>query len=342
MKQKPGINRRQFVVAAAVVVATPLVAGCARKESAVLRPAGVPLSAFDRHSTAEEVSQGIDLSGKTALITGATSGLGLETMRVLSMRGAHIIATGRTLEKAKQACALVSGRTTPVALELERWDSVAAAADQVRALGMPIDMLICNAGIMALPQLEQVYGLEKQFVVNHLGHFILVHRLLDQVRAAPQGRVVVVSSLGYRWAPPAGIEFDNLSGSRGYEPNRMYGQSKLANGLFSLELARRFAGSTATSNSVHPGIINTNLGRHFAAWKRVAGKLIGWTFMKNVEAGASTTVYVATAPALAKVSGQYFEDCNPVIPVAGKHMDDPVLAAQLWAKSEELTAKYLA
>jgi WW domain-containing oxidoreductase len=100
-------------------------------------------------------------------------------------------------------------------------------------------MLICNAGIMALPTPEQVYGIEKHFVVNHLGHFLLVNRLLEQVKAASQGRLVVVSSLGYQWAPPAGIEFDNLDGRRGYEPNKMYGQSKLANALFSLELARR-------------------------------------------------------------------------------------------------------
>ena len=173
------------------------------------------------------MSQGI-LAGQTALVTGATSGLGLETMRVLALRGAHVIGTGRTLDKAQQACEGVQGRTTPLALELERFETIAAAADQVRDLGVAIDMLVCNAGIMALRQLEQVYGIEKQFVVNHLGHFILANRLLPQVKAAPQGRVVVVSSHGYIWAPPAGIEFDNLSGERGYEPNRMYGQSKLA------------------------------------------------------------------------------------------------------------------
>lgn len=338
------MDRRRFLLTATAgaAAAAPLVSSCSRKEEAVQRPAGVPLSAYDKRSTAEEVTAGLNLAGKTALITGATSGLGLETLRVLAMRGAHVIVTGRTLDKAKEACASVQGKTTPVALELERWDTVAAAADTVRAMGMPIDMLICNAGIMALPKPEQVYGLDKQFVVNHLGHFILVHRLLDQVKAAAQGRVVAVSSLGYRWAPPAGIEFDNLSGSAGYEPNKMYGQSKLANGLFSLELARRLAGTNATSNSIHPGVINTNLGRHFESWKRMAGSLIGWTFMKSVEAGAATQTYVATAPALAKVSGFYFEDCNPVVPVAGKHMDDPQLASRLWSKSEELTAQYLA
>ena len=308
------------------------------------RPPGAPIGPFGAESTAEEVTAGLDLAGRTALVTGGTSGLGLETARVLALRGAQVLVTGRTLEKAKAACAALPGRTTPIELELERWDTVAAAADLVRTLGMPIDMLVCNAGIMALPKLEQVNGLEKQFAVNHLGHFILVNRLLPQVKAAPQGRVVAVSSAGYRWAPPAGIEFDNLSGERGYDPNRMYGQSKLANGLMTLELARRLGaeGSTATANAVHPGVINTNLGRHYPAWKRAAGKLIGWTFMKSVHQGAATSCYVATAPALAQTRGLYFEDCNPVVPAPGKHMDDTALAARLWSVSEGLVKEYLA
>lgn len=337
------IDRRRFLQGAGAVAALPLVTSCAQPGSGTQRPPGVPLGAFDGDSTALEVTEGVDLSGKTVLVTGATSGLGLETMRVLALRGAHVIGTGRTLEKAKAACDGINGRTTPVALELERWDTVVSASELIRTLGMPIDMLICNAGIMALPKAEQVYGIEKHFAVNHLGHFLLVNRLLDQLKAAPQGRVVVVSSLGYKWAPAAGIEFDNLAGTRGYEPNKMYGQSKLANGLFSLELARRLRaeGSLATSNSVHPGVINTNLGRHFDAWKRTLAKLIGWTFMKSVEAGAATSCYVATAPALASSSGYYFEDCNPVVPEAGKYMDDLALAARLWQKSTELVGEYL-
>ena len=307
----------------------------------VQRPAGIPVSKFDRHATAELVTQGIDLAGKTALITGATSGLGLETLRVLSMCGAHCIVTGRTLDKAREACASVQGKTTPVALELERWDTIVAASNQVRTLGMPIDMLVLNAGIMALPKLEQVYGLEKHFVVNHLGHFILANRLLGQVQAAAQGRIVVVSSRGYQWAPAAGIEFDNLGGDRDYQPNKMYGQSKLANVLMTLQLAQQLRGTATTANAVHPGIINTNLGRHMSVWTRAITPLIGWTFMRSVEEGAATTCYVATAPALAAVSGCYFEDCNPVVPAAGKHMQDLVLAQKLWDQSTELTAKYL-
>jgi WW domain-containing oxidoreductase len=117
----------------------------------------------------------------------------------------------------------------------------------------------------------------------------------------------------------------------------MYGQSKLANGLFAFELARRFEGTSATANAVHPGIIMTNLARHFPKWKQVAGSLIGWTFMKSMEAGAATTCYVASNPTLAGVNGYYFADCNPELPT--KQMQDPLLAGQLWEVSEELTRK---
>jgi NAD(P)-dependent dehydrogenase (short-subunit alcohol dehydrogenase family) len=340
------IDRRQFLLksGAGVVCATPLLASCADDTpEPILRPAGVPVGPYGAKSTAEEVTAAIDLTGKRALVTGATSGLGMETARVLALRGAEVIVTGRSLEKAEAACRQIGMKTRPLALELERGESIVEAAQAVLAQRDPLDIVVCNAGIMALPELEQVSGIEKQFAVNHLGHFVLVNRLLPAVMAATQGRVVVVSSMGYQWAPPVGIEFDNLSGERDYEPNKMYGQSKLANALFSLELARRLqdAGSSATANALHPGVINTNLGRHFDAWKRVAASLIGWTFMKSIPEGAATSCYLATAPTLAKVSGYYFEDCNPVVPMPGKHMDNLALARRLWQTSEDLYAEYL-
>lgn len=248
-------------------------------------------------STALEVTERVDLTGRTMLVTGVTSGVGLETMRVLALRGAHVIGSGRSLARAREACASVRGRTTPLALELTDYPSVVACAAAVQALGVPLDALVCNAGVMALPKLEQVAGIERQFATNHLGHFLLVHRLLAALRAAPQGRVVVVSSGVLGWSDPAGIEWDNLSGMRGYDPSRAYGQSKLANALFALELSRRFAGCAATS------------------------------------------CYVATAPALAGVSGQFFRDCNPVIP--DPRAADRDAAARLRAVSEGLLGEYL-
>jgi NAD(P)-dependent dehydrogenase (short-subunit alcohol dehydrogenase family) len=334
------INRRHFIVSASSVAVAGAVSGCGDPdEQEVVRPEGVPVGPFGKESTAEEVTAGIDLSGKTALVTGCNSGLGYETMRVLAMRGAHVIGAARTLEKAETACGSIEGRATPAVCELSELDSIAACGESVRALGMPIDMLILNAGIMALPELRQVRGLEMQFAVNHVGHFVLANQLIEQVKAAPAGRVVVLSSSGHTFAPAAGIEFDNLSGERDYDPWKMYGVSKLANGLFSMQLTKRLADTNATSNAVHPGIIKTNLGRHFPWWQKIAASLIGWTFMKSVEAGAATQCYVATAPALNGISGHYFADCNPLLP--DPRMLDEQMAAKLWAVSEELAAGYL-
>lgn len=340
------INRRQLLTGAVAAAAAPTLVACGGEPGGVPSPPfpgakAPPMGPFGKSSTAEEVTAGIDLTGKTVLVTGATSGVGLETMRVLSLRGAHVLGTGRTLDKAQAACAGIQGRTTPLALELEDWDSIVACAGEVRALNTPIDMLICNAGVMAIEQREQVRGIEKQFAVNHLGHFIFTNRLLDAVKAAPAGRIVVLGSGAYKSAPKGGIEFDNLSGDRDYDPQRAYGQSKLANYLFVRELARRLQGSAATANTVHPGVILTNLGRHLPEWQLVAARLIGWIFMKTIEQGAATSCYVATNPALAGVSGYFFQDCNPRKP-EGPYMEDDALAARLWQTSEELTRGYFA
>jgi len=331
------IDRRRFLAGASSVAAAAALTGCSEPGSdAFVNPPGVALGPFGSNSTAEEVTQGLDLTGKTALITGANSGLGYETMRVLAMRGAKVIGTGRTAEKADTACqSIPGGMATPAVLELSSLDSVASCAEQVLEMDTPIDMLILNAGIMALPELEQVDGVERQFFVNHLGHFALTLELLERVKAAPAGRIVVLSSSGHQWAPEGGIEFDNLSGERDYDPMKNYGQSKLANGLFAFELARRLQDTNATANAVHPGIINTNLGRHFPKWTTFVADTLGWVFMKDVPEGAATSTYVASSPLVEGMSGYYFADCNPVVP--DPRMEDAELAARLWDVSEEMT-----
>jgi NAD(P)-dependent dehydrogenase (short-subunit alcohol dehydrogenase family) len=332
------LNRRELLLGGAALAAAGALDGCGRAE--VQRPEGVPLVPFNADSTAEEVTAGMDLSGLTAVVTGANSGLGYESMRVLALRGAHVIGTARTLEKATEACASIRGRTTPVALELTDFASVVACATRVTALADHLDILMCNAGVMEVPTAEQINGIERHFVTNHLGHFLLTQRLLPRLIAAPQGRVVVVSSGAYKQAPAVGIEFDNLSGDRDYEPRKAYGQSKLANYLFVRELARRLEGTRVTANGLQPGVIMTNLGRYLPWYQILAAKLIGWTFMKSVQAGAATQVYLATWPKLAGVSGYFFKDCNPFLP--GGNMENDELAAKLWAVSEDLTRPYLA
>ncbi len=341
-----GLSRRQILTGTTALVAATTLSACGGDEeeaAPVIRPDGVPMSDFGAESTADEVTAGLDLSGKTAVITGCNSGLGYETMRVLASRGAHVFGISRNMEKATEACNSVDGKTTPFAGDLANFETMASCADAIGATGTPIDMLILNAGVMALPELQQVDGIERHFVINHLGHFILANRLMEQVKAAPQGRFVTVGSQGYLWAPDDGIQFDKLDGTwmDEYVPNDAYGHSKLANGLFSLELARRLEGSTATSNVIHPGVINTNLGRHYPLYIKIFAGLFSWAlpFFKSVEAGAATVTYVATAPGLSETNGFYFEDCNPV--VAGHNMENAAMAEKLWTVSESLTQPYI-
>ena len=298
-----------------------------------------PQSPFDDDSTAEQVTEGLDLSGLTIAITGANSGLGYETMRVLALRGAHIIGIARTQEKADKACASIKGETTPVFLDLADWESVVNCADRIRAMNIPLDGLITNAGIMALPELQLVNGVEKQFAINHLGHFILINQLRDTVLAAPQGRFTLLSSVAHRRADN-GIEFDNLDGSQHYDPWNAYGVSKLANALCARELARQTSDTDATANSVHPGVIRTNLVQHLPGWQQWAARYFGWTFMKTIPEGAATSCYVASSPDLVGVRGFYFADCN-VSEKYSDYMYDDAMAAKLWQVSEDLTKDYL-
>jgi NAD(P)-dependent dehydrogenase (short-subunit alcohol dehydrogenase family) len=288
----------------------------------------VPISAFGRESTAEEVTAGLDLVGKTAIVTGSNSGIGYETARVLALRGAHVIGTARTAAKGAAVRGSIEGRVTPVVLELSDFDSVALCADEIDAMDVPIDILICNAGVL-FGELRQVRGIEMHFAVNHLGHFVLVNRLLHRVLAAREGRVVVVGSNNHKEAPAGGIQFDRLSGEgwRNY-----YHHSKLANGLFSLQLAARLAGTRATSNCLTPGPV-----RGTAILRNISSS--SESYPKSPAQGAATQCYVATHPSLAGVSGEYFADCNPA--QQSEQQQDAEMAARLWAVSEELTRGYV-
>jgi NAD(P)-dependent dehydrogenase (short-subunit alcohol dehydrogenase family) len=338
-QRRSGLSRRNFLKMGSAAAVTPAIAGCGGPE--VVAAEGVPRSPFNEDSTAEEVTSGLDLSGKTAVVTGCNSGIGFETMRVLAKRGAYVVGTGRTLEKAQAACVQVDGVTTPVQLELSDFDSVVDCGEAIRSLNTPIDLIVCNAGMRG-GERETVYGLEKHFVVNHLGHFILVNRLLDRLYFSEQGRVVVVGSrAAYRDAPEEGIEFGNLRGARGYNTRRAYAHSKLANALFSLELARQLKGSRITSNALHPGVINTNIVRNESSLIRGGFALLTKVTGKSLAQGAATSCFVATHPSLRAISGEYFEDCNAVSVPHDGHIHDTEMATQLWQVSETLTGDYL-
>jgi NAD(P)-dependent dehydrogenase (short-subunit alcohol dehydrogenase family) len=300
-----------------------------------LQPKGP--SGFGYGSTAEDVTAGLSLAGKTFLVTGCNSGLGLETARVLAMRGGRILGTARNTEKASAALAPFGGNTAGLECELSEPASVRAAVKSIKATlaGAKLDAIICNAGIMALPTNEQKFGIELQLFTNHIGHFMLVTGLRDDL--ADSGRVVMVSSRAHLRAPQGGIEFDNLSGARDYAPWKAYGQSKIANILFAKELARRLEGTKKTVNAIHPGVIFTNLSRHMNPAARVAFRVLGSLMMKSVGEGAATQCYVAVHPSAAPISGKYFVDSNVAEPRADG--TDPATAARLWTVSEEIVAR---
>jgi NAD(P)-dependent dehydrogenase (short-subunit alcohol dehydrogenase family) len=294
---------------------------------------------YSSKSTAEEVTAHVDLAGKTVVITGVNSGLGFESMRVLALRGAKIIGLARTLEKAEQACAKIQGDLVPLACELSDWASVRAAADAIDEMGGPVDILICNAGIMAPKQLTTAHGLEMQFATNYMGHFILVRRLLEQVKLADAGRVVLLSSAAHAaFVMPGGIDFDNLDAHKGYRPWYFYGQSKMADLLFARALASELEGSRATAYAVHPGIIRTGLGRE-SGWLMKILMLATRRQHKTIPQGAATPCWAATQAGLEKYTGQYFSDCAPAAP--HKLADDPLLVKKLWEKSTTLAADFL-
>jgi NAD(P)-dependent dehydrogenase (short-subunit alcohol dehydrogenase family) len=288
---------------------------------------------FGYNSTAEEVTAGLDLRGRRILVTGAASGLGLETARVLTLRGAQVVAAARSSEQARQACSVFPGSVEPVACDLSEPASVRACVETLRR-GAPLDAIVANAGIMALPTLELKHGYEAQFFTNHVGHFLLVTGLLDQL--SPTGRVVMVSSRAHHRAPPEGIVFDNLSGQRSYDPWEAYGVSKVANLLFARQLAKRLAGTARTANVLHPGVIRTNLSRHMGGVINVLFQGLGPLLFKTIPQGAATQCFLATHPSVAAVSGEYFEDCNVATSSAAGR--DMALAERLWQETERIVA----
>lgn len=296
-------------------------------------------SGFGAGSTAEDVTAGLSLQAKNILITGCNSGIGKEAARVLAMRGARILGTARTQPKALAALVSIGAEAKGAAFACELADptSVRACVEAVKKDGARLDVIICNAGIMALPTLQQAFGVELQLFTNHIGHFLLVTGLLE--RLADDGRVVMLSSSAHKRAPPGGIELDNLSGARDYAAWKAYGQSKMANMLFAKELARRFAsaGSKRTANAVHPGVIATKLTRHMNPVGRLLWAAAGPLFLKTEAQGAATTCYAAVHPRVATTTGKYLADCN--VAAHRKEGDDVALAQKLWAASEEIAAR---
>ncbi|MGW2046342.1 SDR family NAD(P)-dependent oxidoreductase [Streptomyces sp. NPDC001858] len=305
-------------------------------------------SGFGATSTAEDVLQGIDLTGKLAVVTGGYSGLGLETTRALVDAGARVVVPARRPETARENLAALDGVETDE-LDLGDQDSVRAFADRFLASGRTIDFLIGSAGIMACPETRVGPGWEAQFATNHLGHFALVNRLWPAIE--PGGaRIVSVSSRAHHFA---GMRWDDVQWREGYDKWAAYGQAKTANVLFAVHLDRLARDRGVRAFALHPGGILTPLQRHLPkqemverGWIDEDGKVLDPEGFKSPEQGAATQVWAATSPQLAGRGGVYLEDCDIAEPASADDATDgvrawatdPEQAARLWELSAELTS----
>jgi NAD(P)-dependent dehydrogenase (short-subunit alcohol dehydrogenase family) len=294
-------------------------------------------SPFGFSSTAAEVVRGHDLRGKTAIVTGGSAGIGLETTRALSSAGARVVVPARDVAKAKTA---VGNLATVEPMELTQPDSIAAFAEQFVKSGAALDLLVNNAGIMAAPLTRVARGIESQLATNHFGHFELTLRLWPALQRAKAARIVSVSSVGHRRSP---FLFEDWNFEKSpYDRWVAYGQAKTANVLFAVAANAR----GIKSFSLHPGAIVTGLAKFMLPEEMDALKTRAAEF-KTPEQGAATTVWCAVSPLLEGLGGVYCENCNVAeqVPNDSKLTSgvrpwatDAALAERLWTLSEEITS----
>jgi NAD(P)-dependent dehydrogenase (short-subunit alcohol dehydrogenase family) len=309
-------------------------------------------TSFGFDSTAAEVVAGIDLGGRRAIVTGSSSGIGVETARALAGAGAAVTLAVRNTEAGAETAVDITATTGNEAVDVAKLDLADqdSVASFVAGWSGPLDLLINNAGVMAIPDLRLTpQGWELHFATNHLGHFALAVGLHDSLAAAGGGaRIVSLSSRGHLRSP---VVFDDINfASRRYDPMLAYGQSKTANVLFAIEANRRWSDEGITANAVHPGAIETtNLSRYLDPDYLEQLRTSGIYRYKTAEQGAATSVLVATSPQLEGIGGRYFEDCNEA-PVVGADSEqssgfgvasyavDPTNAQRLWELSQATLA----
>jgi NAD(P)-dependent dehydrogenase (short-subunit alcohol dehydrogenase family) len=304
-------------------------------------------SPFDFSSTAEDVISGVDLQGRRALVTGAASGIGVETARALASAGAETLIAARDLTAAERVAADIRASTDNQAVTAVHLDLLdRGSIDRlVHGYAGPLHILVNNAGVMAVPELRlSAEGHELQFATNHLGHFRLALGLLPALRSAGGARVVSVSSRAHLNSP---VVFDDIDfAQRAYDPALAYAQSKTANVLFAVAASRHWADAGVEVNALHPGAIaDSNLSRHYDSAVLHELRTSGRYTFKTIEQGAATSVFLATSPLVDGVVGRYFENCQEADPddptVAGTdaagvahHALDPEAAERLWTVSE--------
>jgi NAD(P)-dependent dehydrogenase (short-subunit alcohol dehydrogenase family) len=283
------------------------------------------------------------MNGRTVVVTGGNSGIGRATALALARAGATTVITARDPDRGEAAAADIGRQAGPAQVELVVFDladlsSVRAGAERILELCPRIDVLVNNAGVVLSERRETADGYEATFAINHLGPFLLTSLLLDRLRSSAPARVVNVASDAHKSAGH-GLDFDDLQSTRHYRGMKAYGASKLANILFTTELARRLEGSGVTANCCHPGVVKTGWGHDgdttgaMALGLRIMGHLPGFL---TPEKGARTSVYLASSPEVAKVSGEYFVRCRPRQPSEAAR--DAEAARRLYEVSEQLVA----
>ena len=279
------------------------------------------------------------MKGKTVVITGGNSGIGLETAVGLARKGAEVIITARDPERGKRAVDDIKSRSGSDTVDLAVFDlgdlaSTRAGAAELLDRCPRIDVLVNNAGVVLTERTETPDGYESTFAINHLGPFLLTNLLLDRIKASAPARIVNVSSTAHRGAR-SGLDFNDLHNTGRYRQMRVYSQSKLANILFTTELARRLEGTGVTVNSLHPGTVRTGYGRDGDTTGLLAlGIKIGSRFFLSPEKGADTSIYLAASPDVATVSGEYF--IKRKVRKASSAARDDDAARRLWDVSEQM------
>ena len=309
---------------------------------------------FGAETTADEVLTGVDLAGKTALVTGASAGLGVETVRVLSSHGAAVVGGVRDIAKAEKALSEVGvdvgAQVTLEEVDLASLASVRAFTDRITASYDHLDLLFANAGLMACPPAKTVDGFELQFGTNHLGHFVLVNRLVPLLLAGAPSRIVCLSSSGHRIGD---VDLDDPNfESTPYEPWLAYGRSKTANAQFAVELDRRLRDRGVRAVAVHPGGIDTELFRHLDEAQQAFVAASGRTSRKSVGQGVATGIWAGIVADADEVGGKFTEDCSVAEIFDGQFREgptgvksyvyDPERGAALWSRSEELVGEAFA
>jgi len=278
-----------------------------------------------------------DMKGRRCVITGATSGIGEATAAALARAGADLTLVCRSAERAEATVrrireAAPGAQVDLVLADLSSQAEIRRAAAEILADPRPIHVLLNNAGVVHLSRTTTVDGIETTFAVNHLAYFLLTLLLLDRVRESADARIVNVASEAHRFTS---MDFDDLGHEKDFGWVKAYGQSKLANILFTRELARRLEGTGVTVNCLHPGGVSTGLGANNHALLHRVLMFLGKPFMKTPEQGARTSIYLATSPEVAAVSGEYFANCKRK--PGSRQSSDPEAARRLWDESERLT-----